>query len=88
MHDERWRAVRSWPDEGTRHLYFCSDNRLLDTDGGPTGTAVYQVDFMVGIGRQSRYERTAALIDATVCYPDWRERQDASLTFGRRWRSR
>lgn len=31
--------------------------------------------------RQSRYERTAALIDATNCYPDWRERQDTFLNY-------
>ncbi len=82
MHDEQWRSAKSWPPHaGTRRYGFGSDNRLLEGDEGATGTDAYQVDFMVGTGRQSRYERTAALIDATNCYPDWRERQDAFLNY-------
>ena len=70
QHDEVWRAAPSWPPlETTQQLFLDADGKL-SADGADAGTDQYQVDFSLGTGAETRYERIAA-IDSRHYYIDW-----------------
>lgn len=50
-----------------------------DCDAG-SDLLTYQVDFSIGTGHNTRYERIAA-VNSTEYYPDWQGRSDAMLNF-------
>jgi putative CocE/NonD family hydrolase len=81
VHGEAWRAARQWPPvAGKRRLYTAPTQRLSETPLDPGSTDFHQVDFAVGSGTQTRYERIAG-IDATAYYADWGKRLPRLLGF-------
>lgn len=81
MHSEAWRAAESWPpEENTVSLFFAPQNRLTPENSSAAGTVVYLVDFSIGTGSGTRYERIAG-IDSRTYYADWQGRTDKMLSF-------
>lgn len=80
MHDEAWRESASWPPiEETRRLHLGATNELHAT-AATSGSDTYQVDFGLGTGSETRYERIAGL-DCTRYYTDWQGREDGQLCY-------
>ena len=80
LHAEAWRAAPSWPpvDAGAR-FFLAPDHRLADAMSA-AGTDDYQVDFTLGTGTHTRYERIAG-IDCRHYYADWQGRSQRMLSF-------
>jgi len=79
-HDEVWRAAPSWPPVETEQQLFLDADGGLSADGAAAGTDEYQVDFGLGTGAQTRYERIAA-IDSRDYYIDWQGRDARMLCY-------
>ena len=81
VHAEEWRAAKSWPPVSTARTFYAAPGRTLAA-ARPNGVTSdeFQVDFTLGSGRQTRYERIAG-IDATSFYTDWSEREGRLLSF-------
>jgi putative CocE/NonD family hydrolase len=82
LHAEQWRAAAQWPphgDEVTR-LHLAPAGRLSADATTVTSEQDYQVDFSLGTGAGTRYERIAA-INSTEYYPDWQGRTDHMASF-------
>ena len=81
VHAEEWRAAKSWPPVSTARTFYAAPGRTLAA-ARPNGVTSdeFQVDFTLGSGRQTRYERIAG-IDATSYYTDWSEREGRLLSF-------
>jgi uncharacterized protein len=81
MHSETWRAAESWPpEENTVSLFFAPQDRLTTENSSAAGAVVYPVDFSIGTGNGTRYERIAG-IDSRTYYADWQGRTDKMLSF-------
>ncbi|MDP1749454.1 MAG: CocE/NonD family hydrolase [Reyranella sp.] len=81
VHAEEWRAARSWPPVAAkRQLYVAPGRTLAPARPNDGASEALQVDFTLGSGTQTRYERIAG-IDATSYYADWTERERALLSF-------
>lgn len=79
-HEEAWRESKSWPPvDSTQRMYLASSNELA-RNSGPTGSDSYQVDFGLGTGNETRYERIAGL-DITRYYTDWQGRESTMLSY-------
>jgi len=78
QHDEVWRAAESWPPVTTHEQLFLDADARLTAGSVAPGTDDYRVDFAMGTGGQTRYERIAA-IDSRDYYIDWPGRGDALL---------
>ncbi len=80
VHAEEWRAAQTWPPVETRTRFFlASDGRL--TEAAPhAGADEYQVDFTIGTGANTRYERVAGL-DSRDYYADWQGRTARMLSY-------
>src|SRR5262249_34637327 len=79
LHAEEWRAAQSWPPvPQTRSFFLSSDSALADA--GAEGRDAYQVDFTIGTGALTRYERIAG-VDSRSYYPDWQGRAARMLTY-------
>ena len=82
LHAEQWREASQWPpvaDAGALHL------RADQTLGAAAGEGLddhveHQVDFSIGTGAETRYERIAA-INSTQYYTDWQGRTDRMCSF-------
>jgi uncharacterized protein len=80
VHAEEWRAAQHWPPvESSRRLFLGDDHRLSDA-ASTAGVDQYQVDFTVGSGTETRYERIAGL-DSRNYYADWHGRSSRLLTY-------
>jgi putative CocE/NonD family hydrolase len=80
MHAQTWRAARSWPPiETQQRFYLAPDNTLADA-APRAGQNRYQVDFTLGTGAATRYERIAG-IDSRNYYADWQGRTAKMLSF-------
>ncbi|VFR18575.1 FIG00804380: hypothetical protein [plant metagenome] len=83
LHSEQWRAASQWPplpqDQDTP-LYLSAGGALAGEADAAAAQADYQVDFTLGTGQGTRYERIAA-INSTSYYPDWQGRTDRMLSF-------
>lgn len=80
MHDEAWRASASWPPIAeTKRLHLGAAHQLTAASGA-AGEDSYQVDFGLGTGNETRYERIAGL-DCTRYYTDWQGREDGMLCY-------
>ena len=81
VHAEEWRAAKSWPPVSTARTVYAAPGRTLAA-ARPNGVTSdeFQVDFTLGSGTQTRYERIAG-IDATSYYTDWTEREGRLLSF-------
>ncbi|WP_235610693.1 CocE/NonD family hydrolase [Bordetella sp. H567] len=83
MHAEEWRGADQWPPYDARQdteLFLRDDARLADGSQREPSHKAYQVDFSIGTGSGTRYERIAA-INSTDYYPDWQGRTDAMCSF-------
>ena len=81
VHAEEWRAAKSWPQASAIRQFFAAPGHALTAARPNDGTSdELQVDFTLGSGTQTRYERIAG-IDATSYYADWSERERALLSF-------
>ncbi len=71
-----------------QHTLFLAAGHALDAAGvqgnaqgsAQAGTDHYKVDFTVGTGQQTRYERIAG-VDSRVYYSDWQGRTDRMLSY-------
>ncbi len=79
-HAEEWRAAASWPPAPKACRLMLSARKALAGDIGAAGADVYKVDFGLGTGTQTRYERIAGL-DCLDYYCDWQERDKAMLSY-------
>ncbi|CAM4352968.1 Xaa-Pro dipeptidyl-peptidase C-terminal domain-containing protein [Bordetella tumbae] len=83
LHAEQWRGAAEWPpyqESETRTSYLRPNNTLDATALATPSHRDYQVDFSIGTGAGTRYERIAA-INSTEYYPDWQGRTDAMCSF-------
>ena len=81
VHAEEWRAAKSWPPVSTARTFYAAPGRTLAAARPNDVTSdEFQVDFTLGSGTQTRYERIAG-IDATSYYTDWTEREGRLLSF-------
>ena len=86
VHAEEWRAAQSWPpvETATRQFFTApADIASRMARRRRHGEDEYQVDFTIGTGAETRYERIAG-IDSRDYYADWqsRDRKDAELHRG------
>ena len=80
VHAEEWRAAQAWPPVETRSRFFLAgDGRLADA-APRVGMDEYQVDFTIGTGADTRYERIAGL-DSRDYYADWQGRTAKMLSY-------
>ena len=80
VHAEEWRAAQAWPPIETQTRFFLGANGHL-TDAAPrAGVDEHQVDFTIGTGAETRYERIAGL-DSRNYYADWQGRTARMLSF-------
>jgi putative CocE/NonD family hydrolase len=80
VHAEAWRAAESWPPIQTqRHFFLAPDKELAEIAPQP-GEDRYQVDFTLGTGAETRYERIAG-IDSRFYYADWQGRTEKMLSY-------
>jgi hypothetical protein len=80
VHAEEWRAAESWPPIETSTRFFLADENTLAGDPPPSGEDKYQVDFTIGTGAETRYERIAG-IDSRDYYRDWQGRTARMLSY-------
>lgn len=81
VHAEEWRSTTAWPPvKGKREFYTAPGRQLAAARPNDGTTEPCQVDFTLGTGAQTRYERIAG-IDATTYYADWPERERRLLGF-------
>jgi putative CocE/NonD family hydrolase len=80
VHAEQWRAAASWPPvETTTRFFLAPDGGLADT-APAAGRDEHQVDFTLGTGSETRYERIAG-IDSRNYYLDWQGRTASMLSY-------
>src|SRR6185312_13616665 len=80
VHAEQWRAAESWPPiEPSTRLFLTADNGLASAPSR-AGEDRYQVDFTIGTGTETRYERIAG-IDSRDYYRDWQGRTARMLSY-------
>jgi uncharacterized protein len=80
LHAEEWRAAKGWPPVETRERLFLAPDHLLSNTNPQAGVDSYQVDFTLGTGTSTRYERIAG-IDSREYYADWQGRTAKMLSF-------
>jgi uncharacterized protein len=80
VHAEEWRAATNWPPIETREWLFLAPEHRLSHCEPPAGVDSYQVDFTLGTGAGTRYERIAG-IDSRHYYADWQGRTARMLSF-------
>ena len=81
LHAQAWREADQWPplpDQTVLHLN--GDGQLGGQTAQAAGSDDYQVDFTLGTGHGTRYERIAA-INSTEYYPDWQGRTGKLLSY-------
>ena len=80
LHAEEWRAAMTWPPlETTRTFALAAGNRLTGQAADP-GADDYRVDFTIGTGTGTRYERIAG-VDSRTYYGDWQGRSGHTLNY-------
>jgi putative CocE/NonD family hydrolase len=79
VRDEQWRAAGSWPPLPSGEPLYLNDHCLSASAGEPAADS-YAVDFSIGTGTGTRYERIAA-IDSRAYYSDWSGREQAMLSY-------
>jgi uncharacterized protein len=80
VHAQEWRAAERWPPvESSTRFFLASDNGLANTPPR-AGEDCYQVDFTIGTGAETRYERIAG-IDSRNYYADWQGRTAKMLSY-------
>ena len=80
VHAEEWRAAQAWPPVETRSRFFLAGDDRLANATPRAGADEYQVDFTIGTGADTRYERIAGL-DSRDYYADWQGRTAKMLSY-------
>jgi putative CocE/NonD family hydrolase len=80
VHAEEWRSAKGWPPAETRDRLFLAPDHRLSKSEPQAGADSYQVDFTLGTGAGTRYERIAG-IDSREYYADWQGRTAKMLSF-------
>jgi len=80
VHAEEWRPAESWPPIETQQKFFLAPDHRLAGAEPPPGSDSYQVDFTLGTGAATRYERIAGL-DSRNYYSDWQGRTAKMLSY-------
>jgi uncharacterized protein len=80
VHEERWRATDTWPPFPSSTNFFLSENAELSELSGRKAFDDYEVNFEIGTGKLTRYERIAA-IDSREYYTDWNGRDRSMLSY-------
>jgi putative CocE/NonD family hydrolase len=80
VHEEKWRAAGIWPPFDSSTRFFLAENNGLSEAAGAPATDDYEVDFDIGTGNFTRYERIAA-IDSREYYTDWNGRDRSMLNY-------
>ncbi len=80
VHEERWRAADTWPPFPSSTRFFLSDNGALSESAGRPAEDDYEINFEIGTGKFTRYERIAA-IDSREYYTDWNGRDHLMLSY-------
>jgi uncharacterized protein len=80
VHAEEWRAAQVWPPVETQTRFFLGEAGHLAVAAPHAGSDEYQVDFTIGTGAETRYERIAGL-DSRNYYADWQGRTARMLSF-------
>ena len=80
VHAEEWRAAQVWPPVETQVRFFIGEAGHLADAAPRAGADEYQVDFTIGTGAETRYERIAGL-DSRNYYADWQGRTARMLSF-------
>jgi uncharacterized protein len=80
VHEERWRAADAWPPFASSVQFFLSGAATLSAAPGAPVSDAYEVNFDIGTGKFTRYERIAA-IDNREYYSDWSGHDRAMLNY-------
>lgn len=80
VHAEQWRSAQHWPPLETQQKFFLAADHRLAAAEPPPGSDSYQVDFTLGTGAATRYERIAGL-DSRNYYGDWQGRTAKMLSY-------
>ena len=80
LHEERWHDARNWPPAEPCLSLYPGEDAALSAQPGVPGEDSHQVDFSIGTGRHTRYERIAGE-DTRHYYPDWAEITAAHLAY-------
>jgi putative CocE/NonD family hydrolase len=80
VHAEQWRATASWPPVETTTRFFLAPDGGLAGAAPAAGRDEHQVDFTLGTGSETRYERIAG-IDSRNYYLDWQGRTGRMLSY-------
>ncbi len=80
VHAEQWRAAESWPPISAQQSFFLAPDGRLAKVASSAGEDRYQVDFTLGTGTETRYERIAG-IDSRQYYADWQGRTEKMLSY-------
>jgi len=80
VHAEQWRAAGSWPPVETQQIFYLAADHGLAAAAPSPGSDLYQVDFTLGTGADTRYERIAG-IDSRNYYSDWQGRTARMLSY-------
>ncbi len=79
LHEERWHNAPDWPPAPPELALFAdAAGQLVTTLPAAAGEDSHQVDFSIGTGATTRYERIAGE-DARSYYPDWAAHTAAHL---------
>jgi putative CocE/NonD family hydrolase len=80
VHAQEWRGCASWPPAKSEHgLRFGPAGTLTEAVAVPSSD-VHKVDFGIGTGHHTRYERIAG-IAITDYYTDWQGRSTRMLSY-------
>jgi putative CocE/NonD family hydrolase len=80
VHAQAWRSAQSWPPIETQQRFYLAPASALADAPPQVGEDRYQVDFTLGTGAATRYERIAG-IDSRNYYRDWQGRTAKMLSF-------
>ncbi|TQC42838.1 CocE/NonD family hydrolase [Rhodococcus sp. WS4] len=81
LHSEQWRTAHTWPPAPADTTLFVGPESSMSHAPAPhSGNDSYAVDFTLGTGHGTRYERIAG-INSTEYYPDWQGRTDRMLSY-------
>jgi len=80
IHAQQWRASEVWPPAGSETTFFFGTGHSLGASAQDSGCDEYKVDFAIGTGGQTRYERIAG-VAITDYYQDWDGRSDKMLRY-------
>lgn len=80
LHEEQWHSAPAWPLAQDASILELTEHGSLSREPASPETLEYQVDYGLGAGKRTRYERIAAhAVDDY--YADWHGRTHGHLSF-------